>query len=140
MNGQEFGFSFITNSPVNSATVLWFLFGLVVVITVFMYGSYWIQRRRKQLAFLSEMVTLGLNANQEGTLASIVKRYRMHEPVSLLLSEKLFDEMATREMVRILGSQAPADTKEKYIQELYAIKQRTYNHDFSRNGEACGTQ
>ena len=76
------------------------------------------------------MTALGLDSEQEGTLASMVKRYRMEKPLTLLLSERLFDEMATREMVRTLGSKAPQETKEKYIQELYDIRERTYGHEY----------
>ncbi len=129
MNGSEFKFDFITPNALNATIIVWFFVIVAACICVFTVGSYLWKRYLKNREFRFEMQTLGLDTEQEGTLAAIVKRYRMDEPMSILLSEQIFDEMATREMVRILSSPASAEIKEKYIGELYDIRQRTYQHE-----------
>lgn len=125
MNGT-LNFPMFSTHGVNPTLILGILFGVVVLAGVCAYGSYLHQRYRRFKEFNEEMRSLGLDHEQEGTLASLVKRYRMDKPVEVLLSEELFDEMATQEMVRILATQASMDVKEKYIRELYEIRERTY--------------
>ena len=63
-------------------------------------------------------------------MASLVKRYQVGEPVQILYSAKLFDDLATAEMRRILASQGSAEAKEKFINSLYEIRTRTYHPDW----------
>ncbi len=125
MNGG-IGLDVFRIQNIDPTLILGILLGIAAVAGVCTYGSYLHQRYRRFKEFNEEMHSLGLDHEQEGTLASLVKRYRMDKPVEVLLSEKLFDEMATQEMVRILATQASMDVKEKYIRELYAIRERTY--------------
>ena len=133
MNGTEIGIDLFNNNALNVAAFAWFFAIVALLIVLFTGGSYLWQRYKKQLEFKMEMEALGLDPRQEGTLTSIVKRYRMQEPMSILLSEQLFDEMATREMIRILGSQASLETKDHYIRELYVIRERTYKRDLEED-------
>lgn len=119
-------FNVFKTHEVDPTVILGILFGIVAVIGICAYGSYLHQRYQRFREFNDEMHALGLDSKQEDTLASLVKRYRMDKPLEVLLSKQVFDEMASREMVRILGTHASVDVKEKYIHELYEIRKRTY--------------
>ena len=73
------------------------------------------------------MKTLDLAPEQETTLADMVKRYAMNEPVRILYSQRLFDDLACKEMQRILASAGSAEAKEQFIDALYEIRAKTYN-------------
>ncbi len=128
--GGTLGVNFFANSPVDPQLLLWILVGVAVLVFSIVYGTYRYNRWRRFKEFENEMRTLDLNPEQEGTLASMVKRYQVGQPVQVLYSSKLFDDMATAEMQRILGSQGSAEAKERFINTIYEIRTRTYHADW----------
>ena len=62
----------------------------------------------------------------------MVKRYAMEEPVTILYSERLFDEMAADEIQRVIASPASAQAKEQFIDTIYKIRVRTYHPDWCK--------
>jgi hypothetical protein len=60
----------------------------------------------------------------------MVRRYKVGEPVQVLYSPKLFDDIATAEMRRILGSQGSTQAKESFINTIYEIRTKTYHPDW----------
>ena len=100
--------------------------GIVALLSIGIYCVYRYQRWRKHQAFVSELQQLGLNTEQEGTFGDIVKRYKMKDPVEILYSLRMFDGMASEEMLRVLGSSGSQSAKEEFIDTLYDIRQVTY--------------
>lgn len=127
---NPFGFAFFTSSSLELEHILWILAGVAALAFAAFYGSYLYQRWRRFREFENEMKTLELNPEQEGTLASMVKRYQIGEPIRILYSAKLFDDMAVAEMRRILSSQGSAASKEKFINAIYEIRTKTYHPDW----------
>ena len=125
-----FGFSFIDAKQVDTDILLYILSGIAVLVFAIVYGSYRYNRWRRFKEFEGEMKSLDLNPEQEGTLGDMVRRYQVGEPVQILYSPKLFDDMATAEMKRILGSQGSAEAKEKFINAIYNIRTKTYHPDW----------
>ncbi|HPA44416.1 MAG TPA: hypothetical protein PLZ55_03325 [bacterium] len=115
------------SSQVNPDILLGIGIGLAVLIFLLVYGAYLYQRRRHYKVFEKEMKSLDLEPNQENTLTEMVRRYSMNEPVQVLVSERLFDDLATREMRRILSGIGTIEAKEQYIDTLYAIRTKTYH-------------
>lgn len=122
MDGPKFDNVIFITPTADLTVVVWIVFALLGTVALGIVTSYLWQRYCKFRQFQQEMNALGLNSEQEGTLSAIVRRYRMHEPIDILLSEKLFDELASKEMVRILSSPASAELKDRYIRELYEIR------------------
>jgi hypothetical protein len=111
------------------------LLGILVVVLSVVVGTLFYQRWKRYNEFIGELKTLDLNPEEEGTLASMVKRYQMDEPVNILFSPRLFDEMASHEILRVLGSSATTKTKQKFIDQVYAIRTRTYHSDWLESTE-----
>ena len=106
--------------------VLAILGGGVVLLGLIMYFVYRYQRWKKFRNFVDEMQQLGLNPMQEGTFGDLVRRYKMNDPVQILYSLRMFDEMASREMNRVLSSPGSMNAKDEFITTLYEIRERTY--------------
>jgi hypothetical protein len=107
------------------------LFFIILIIVVTLHYQKW----KRYNDFVSEMKTLDLDPESEGTLAAMVKRYQMDEPVNILFSARLFDEMATTEIMRVLGSPAPASAKQQFIDQVYNIRLRTYHPEWTPSTE-----
>ena len=117
-------------------TLLSVLGGIVTVIMLIVFGAYQFKKWKQFKTFEDEMRSLDLDPQQEGTFADMVKRYSMDEPVNILYSPRLFDEMASNEMLRVLGSQGSAKAKKEFIDTVYKIRVKTYNPDWEKVAEA----
>lgn len=115
---------------VDSMFLLGILLGILTIVLVLVIGTIFYQRWKRYNEFIVEMKTLDLDPDEEGTLAAMVKRFQMDEPVNILFSPRLFDEMASHEIMRVLGSSASADAKQKFIDQVYTIRTRTYHPDW----------
>ena len=112
-----------TASPEALLTTLLIIVALIIVF-IFLYKKY--VYYKKQKIFLEELETLDLGSVESDTLTKLVKRYALNEPVAILYSLRLFDELAEKEMARVLGSPLSSDSKTKYVDMLYRIRQKTY--------------
>ena len=118
------------NTGIDPVFVLKILGGIIVFVILLIVATLRYQRWKKYNDFVEEMKALDLDPDEEGTLAAMVKRIQMDEPVNILFSARLFDEMAASEIMRVLGSPAPAKVKEKFIEQVYNIRTRTYHPDW----------
>ena len=125
----QFNVKFLTAQTVDPAVIFGVLGGIVLAIALGIYISYRYKKWCTHRTFNSEMQQLGLNPNQEGTFGDLVKHYKMKDPVQVLYSLRMFDEMAALEIVRVLGSPGPISAKEDFIDALYEIRQITYLSD-----------
>ena len=114
--------------------IFWVLVGIASTAFVLFYASYRYRRWHRYKEFEDEMRSLDLDREQEGTFAAMIKRYRIGEPVQILYDLKRFDDLASAEMRRILGSPGSAEAKENFINALYDIRMRTYNADWVEQG------
>ncbi len=113
--------------PATIATILSVLFGIIFLILL---GTYRYQKWKKYKTFEEEMKALDLHPDEEGTFAWMVKRYSMDEPVNIIFSARLFDEMATNEIQNVLSSNAPLSAKSRFINTVYDIRMKTYHPDW----------
>jgi len=120
---------FFNPTASDSDFALYFLLGMIVFVLILLYASYRYRRFKRFKEFVDEMKQLDLDQNEESTLSGMVKRYALDEPVQILVSLRLFDEMATHEIARILGSPASAATKKQFIDLVYEIRKKTYHPD-----------
>ncbi len=113
-----------TEIPIQSILVIVIVLSLIILIIFMVYRRY--IRFKKLQSFHDEMDLMQFENNESKTLDDIVKRYALNEPVEILYSLRLFDEMAEKEMARILSSSMPSKGKNKYIDLLYQIRHKTY--------------
>ncbi|RJP18243.1 MAG: hypothetical protein C4527_29515 [Candidatus Omnitrophota bacterium] len=106
------------------------LVGIILLVTTIIVVTYKYQRWKRYTEFVTEMKSLDLDPESEGTLAGMVKRYSMDEPVNVLFSARLFDEMATSEIIRVLGSPGSMQAKRNFIDLVYRIRTKTYHPDW----------
>lgn len=143
MEGSFGDNKFFSNAnDLSPEVVLGVLVGAVIVLGLVMFAVYRYQRWKRFRNFVDEMQQLGLNPLQEGTFGDLVRRYKMNDPVQILYSLRMFDEMAAREMNRVLSSPGSMNAKDEFITTLYEIRERTYlsgNSDGPRRpGEPTG--
>lgn len=124
---------FFSPTNVDPSTLLYFLIGLVVFIVVLSVGIYRYRRFKLFQEFNQEMTLLELGQDEESTLTRIVKRYSLKEPVSVLFSLRLFDELASKEIARVLGSPGSASQKQEFINIVYEIRKKTYFQALDQN-------
>jgi hypothetical protein len=67
----------------------------------------------------------------ENTLIGLVRRFNMDDPIRLLFSARLFDELASREIQRVSKSHISDHSKQSFVNSLYKIRQNTYNSEWS---------
>ena len=118
--------NFLQAQTVDPKIIFGILGGIVFSLAVGVYCVYRYQKWRSYQAFVGEMQQLGLNPDQEGTFGDLVKRYKMKDPVEILYSLRMFDEMAALEMDRVLGSPGSMSAKQEFVNTLYEIRQITY--------------
>ncbi len=121
---------FLTPTEIDPEVLFWLIGSLTVIIAVIVFMSYRYNRWVKYKEFESEMKALDLDTGSEGTLAEMVRRHSLNEPVNVLFSASLFDEMASQEIRRILGGSAPAQQKQEQIDTLYHIRTKTYHPEW----------
>lgn len=113
-------------TTVDPVTLIYILLGIAILVSAVIAFIYFYQNRMRYKVFENEMKSLDLDTESEGTLAAMVKRYAMDEPVQILFSPRLFDEMATSEIVRVLASPGSAKAKQNFIDTVYTIRTKTY--------------
>jgi hypothetical protein len=128
---KGFGFEWITPTG-NPTVILAVMAGVAVLISLLVVASYHLRRWQRHRRFLQELNLFALEENEGSTLIDLVKRYATDEPVEVLYSLRMFDELAEKEMNRVLGLQGSRESKQQYIDLLYAIRQKTY---FAEIGE-----
>ena len=100
---------------------------LLLFLAIFIYHRY--SRYKKEKVLFDEMQTLDFGSTESSTLSDIARRYTINEPVEILYSLRLFDEMAEKEMERVLSKPLPMELKKQYVDLLYNIRQKTYFAD-----------
>lgn len=128
--GTPLDFKVFESSSIDSTVLVYSLIGIMFTILMIVFGTYRYKRWKKFKEFETEMKALDLEPEQEGTLAEMVKRYSMDEPVNILFSARLFDEMASSEIKRVLGSAASIKLKQEFIDKVYFIRTKTYHPDW----------
>lgn len=113
-----------TEIPIQTLLVVVIALSSIILIIFMIYRRY--IRFKKLQSFHEEMDLMQFENQESKTLDDIVKRYALNEPVEILYSLRLFDEMAEKEMERILSSSMPSKAKDKYIDLLYQIRHKTY--------------
>ncbi|MEW6237371.1 MAG: hypothetical protein AB1656_23920 [Candidatus Omnitrophota bacterium] len=118
--------SWIKPTDVPVELLFWFLIGITLAVLAILYICRRYAYFKKVQILQEEMKALELENGESQTLESLVKRYMLNEPVEILYSLRLFDDLALKEMGRILGSPLSQESKKKYIDMLYLIRQKTY--------------
>jgi len=126
----EFHFRFIETKSFDASTLFYFFLVLSFLILAVVYSMYRYEKWKKYTQFTDEMRTLDLDPDSEGTLAFMVKRYSLDEPVKVLMSARLFDDMAQKEMMRVLASEGSQKAKEEFINTVYKIRNKTYRPEW----------
>lgn len=132
---NEFSAPLFKNTSIDPTLLLSILGSLVALILLIVYGVYRYNKWKQYVAFEDEMKSLGMDSNAEDTLAGMVKRFQMDEPVQILFSPRLFDEMATNEILRVLASSGSLKAKQNFIDTIYEIRNKTYSPDLVASNE-----
>lgn len=130
MNPDDLG-KIYQNTEVSMQAFLSLGIGCIVLIVAIIYIHKRYMRYVKEREFMEEMQTLEMEPNESDTLFSLVRRYALNEPVDILYSQRLFDELAVKEISRVLGSPLSKENKTKFVNLIYNIRQKTYNQSFT---------
>lgn len=125
-------FSIRVWNPSEISPVLLLLFLTITALT-FVLFPYFLRQYRHYLQtvrFREEMDAMDLKREDSNILWELVKRYALNEPVKILYSLPLFDELAQKEMVRVLSHPYSSHTKMHYIDHLYGLRQKMYFESF----------
>lgn len=123
------------STSADSKYLIWILVIMALIIFGFVYGIHRYNKWKKFKLFEDEMKSLDLNPDDESAFSGMVKRFELEEPVNILMSARLFDEMATKEIEKVLGSAGSKSAKEKFIETIYRIRTRTYHADWLQQKE-----
>lgn len=124
-----FTFDLYKPSDVNLASVGYFFGGLLLFFLSLIAFLYQYSRWRKFNKFKNEVRSLDLDSSAQGAFSWMVKQYRMKEPLSAVESCEVFDQMATNEIFRVLGSEGTLEAKEEFIDTVYDIRNQTFHPD-----------
>lgn len=133
-NPLSSGDIFVSNQA-GAEYIIWILLGLAGLIGLIIYASYRYKRYKCMQEFSDEMAQVGLSSEEESTLTNLVKHYAMQEPVQVLLSLRMFDELACQEISRVLGSSGSTIAKNRFVQMIYDIRKKTYFPDWDKKEE-----
>ncbi|MFH1737691.1 MAG: hypothetical protein ABIH23_01695, partial [bacterium] len=106
---------FEPTTQVNPNILLGVSIGLAILIFITVYGIYRYQRWLHFMIFENEIKMLDLDPDEVSMLSEMVKRYAKHNPDEVLRSQSFFDDIASKEMQRILSSGQSAEDKEQFI-------------------------
>lgn len=115
-------------SPNTQSTGLLFVF-IVIMVSIMLFLTFMFYRYRLMKLyekFAKEMLHFNFNQDQALLLTSITKRNSVRDPLSVLFSLKLFDELASKEISKILSSQVSSIQKQQFINHIYEIRKKTF--------------
>ncbi len=118
------------NTTIDPKLVVGPLIAMLALLIGTIYGVHRYNRWKSFKVFEDEMKSLDLEVEQEGTLVNIIKKYQTEEPVAVLYRPELFDEMATKEIVKVLGSAGSTQAKERFINLVYEVRRKTYQSSY----------
>jgi hypothetical protein len=133
--GGDLGFTVFENKGTDPAVLVYILLGLAIIIFALIYSLHRYSKWKKFKVFEDEMKSLDLNPDDENAFTGMVKRFELEEPVNVLMSARLFDEMATKEIEKVLGSAGSKSAKERFIESIYRIRTKTYHSDWLKQEE-----
>lgn len=121
---------FFNSTSSDATSLVYFLVGLLALTALVSIAVYRYRRFKTYQEFTQELSLLQFDESEETALTNIVKRHSLKEPVTVLFSLKLFDELATKEISRVLGSPGSIAQKQKFVNLVYEIRKKTYFQDF----------
>ncbi|MDP8245261.1 MAG: hypothetical protein P9L94_14350 [Candidatus Hinthialibacter antarcticus] len=124
---------FFNNSSYSIEIFIYTLLAISVVIAATVYGNNKYQWFQKISRFRDEMHSLQLGAADEALLSDLVRRYMMKEPSEALASLPLFDELAQKEIQRVLSSPGSSEAKEDFVKRIYEIRQKAFFPEWVTN-------
>lgn len=130
------GVSLFKSRNIDPSLVIWPLIIILILLVTIIYSVHRYNQWKSYKEFEDEMKALDLEGEHEGTFVSIVKKYEMEEPVNVLYRPELFDEMATKEIVKVLGSAGSTKAKEHFIDVVYEIRRKTYQSSYYPSSRA----
>lgn len=127
--------TFFSNTTVDTHiyVIVFIIVGLIVLTAT--VGVHYYKRFKKMRQFKEELEQLDLGETGENTFVDLIKRYALNEPVDVLMSVKLFDDMAMQEINRILGSSGSMTSKQQFVNMIYDIRQKTYFPEYSESDD-----
>ncbi len=117
---------FFSNSNYSIDVFIYALLAISVVIAAVIYGNNKYQWFQKVSRFRDEMHALEFGADDEALMSDLVSRYMMKEPCEALASLPLFDELAQKEIERVLSSPGSSEAKEDFVKRIYEIRQKAF--------------
>jgi len=90
-------------SEVSPVFLVLFLFTTGLAFVLFPYFLRQYRHYLQAIRFREEMDAMDLKREDSNILRELVQRYALNEPVKILYSLPLFDELAQKEMVRVLA-------------------------------------
>lgn len=128
------------NTAISTEVFISVLVILAILTLVCTFGAHYYRKFKKIQEFKDELTQLELDQDQENAMVELIKRYAMNEPVEILMSVRLFDEMAAKEINRILASSGSSSAKQNFVNMVYDIRKKTFYPDMALASDQQGQQ
>ncbi len=107
--------------------------GIILLLFICSFSFYIYQRRKIYRKFIDQLQFLGLDPKEELTLKYMVKRYPYKKALQVLDSTRIFDDMASQEMIRIIRSEGSIEDKEDFVDTVYKIRTTAHTSNFTQD-------
>lgn len=115
-------------NPSCTTPIAFFLIAVLSVALLILLPSLIRQYNRflRAQQFRKMIEPMALERKDTNILWELVQRYALNEPMLIVYSLPLFDDLVQKEMVRVLGHPCPSMAKMQYIDFLYGLRQKMY--------------
>jgi hypothetical protein len=114
--------------PAEIAPLVLLLIGVALIFAIKLLP--YLQRYYNQYVrvqqFRNLVGAMALERKDTNVLWELAQRYALNEPGQILCSLPLFDELAQKEMERVLRHPYPSTAKMRYIDLLYSLRNKMY--------------
>lgn len=101
------------------------------------YTVNYYRRWKKFQEFEDELHSLDIDPTSQDAIAKMVKHHELEEPLEILMNDRKFDDLASKEMMRILGSPGSREAKEHFIKAVYDIRRKAFPSSYDLTGDGA---
>lgn len=117
---------FFQNTAYSVDVFLYSLLAISALIAVSVWFSRQYQFMLKYNRLQTEMRALDFRPEEEAVMNDLTRRYIEKEPCEALDSLPLFDQIAQREIERVLSTPGSCAAKEEFVRRIYEIRQKAF--------------
>lgn len=130
MSNSVFAFSWMKSGGMDTGTAIVLLIGLILCVTIFIGINMLYAHLRKVQRLEAKAGMLDLGDKEVAWVMKLSRAYKVKEPAKILCSMRLFDELAAKEIERILSTEGSNNNKDQTIHRIYEIRDKLFRPAF----------